>query len=367
MIPLSGVVHPQDVGAKRCLLALTDGHGHGDSGTHTFRLVDEDGAPMVGGGGADEHHAEADAVPAVLQSGLAEIPGEDAAADALGNAGAAVRHAQAEHPAAAGQLGRDSPALRGEFDGVGQDVQNRPFQLFPVGKTVDWLVRPLVGQGDAGVGDKGLRLFKEFGEQRRNVHRFLVGDGGAALGVGHIADDPENLEQPPVQTGDLLCRPGTFFRGAEGEQAVGGDHHVGQRLPQLPGGQRHGAKLAVVRFLFQQEYINVVHPCDRRAAAVGGQVQRQIQTPAGERGVLLRACQKQRADIRAGGDEKAPGGLIDLDDLIFFYAEAGADHQIQHSQRIFLFFHDDPPSSPIMRRMGENFPGKIRRFFHFSF
>ena len=86
-----------------------------------------------------------------------------------------------------------------------------------------------------------------------------------------------------------------------------------------------------------------------------------------ERGVLLRACQKQRADIRAGGDEKALGGLIDLDDLIFFYAEAGADHQIQHSQRIFLFFHDDPPSSPIMRRMGENFPGKIRRFFHFSF
>ena len=84
-------------------------------------------APVVGGGGADEHHAKAYAVPAVLQSGLAEIPGEDAAADALGNAGAAVRHAQAEHPAAAGQLGRDSPALRGEFDGVGQDVQNRPF------------------------------------------------------------------------------------------------------------------------------------------------------------------------------------------------------------------------------------------------
>ena len=215
--------------------------------------------------------------------------------------------------------------------------------------------------------DKGLRLFKEFGEQRRNVHRFLVGDGGAALGVGHIADDPEDLEQSPVQTGDLLCRPGTALRSAEGEQAVGGDHHVGQRLPQLPGGQRHGAKLAVVRFLFQQEYINVVHPGDRRAAAVGGQAQRQIQTPAGECGVFLRAGQKQRADIRAGGDEKALGGLIDLDDLIFFYAEAGADHQIQHSQRIFLFFHDDPPSSPIMRRMGENFPGKIRRFFHFSF
>ena len=57
-------------------------------------------------------------------------------------------------------------------------------------------------------------------------------------------------------------------------------------------------------------------------------------------------------------------GRSEFSDL---YAEAGADHQIQHSQRIFLFFHDDPPSSPIMRRMGENFPGKIRRFFHFSF
>ena len=123
-------------------------------------------------------------------------------------------------------------------------LQSRPFQLFPVGKTVDWLVRPLVGQGDAGVRDKSFRLLKEFGEQRRNVCRFLMGDGGAAFGVGHIPDDPENLEQPPVQTGDLLCRPGTFFRGAEGEQAVGGDHHVGQRLPQLPGGVflKHGNK-----------------------------------------------------------------------------------------------------------------------------
>ena len=51
MIPLSGVVHPQDVGAKCGLLALTDGHGHGDSGTRTFRLVDEDGSPVMGGGG----------------------------------------------------------------------------------------------------------------------------------------------------------------------------------------------------------------------------------------------------------------------------------------------------------------------------
>ena len=217
------------------------------------------------------------------------------------------------------------------------------------------------------MGNERLRLLKKFGEQRRNVHRFLVGDGGAALGVGHVADDPENLEQPPVQAGDLLRRMGTVFRGAEGKQTVGGDHHVGQRLPQLPGGQRHGAKLTVVRFLFQQKNVRVLHPCDRRAAAVGGQAQRQIQAPAGERGVFLSAGQKQRADIGAGGDKKALGGLIDLDDLIFFYAEAGADYQIQHPQRIFLFFHDDPPSSLIMRRMGENFPGKIRRSFQFSF
>ena len=126
----------------------------------------------------------------------------------------------------------------------------------------------------------------------------LIAYGGAALGVGHISDAPENLEQSPVQTGDLLCRPGTALRSAEGEQAVGGDHHVGQRLPQLPGGQRHGAKLAVVRFLFQQEYINVVHPCDRRAAAVGGQGQRQIQTPAGERGVFIFLREKIADKVR---------------------------------------------------------------------
>ena len=55
---------------------------------------------------------------AVFDSGLTQISGEDIAQDALGNAGAAVHHAQPEVVSVSGKGGFNGSAFLGELDGI---------------------------------------------------------------------------------------------------------------------------------------------------------------------------------------------------------------------------------------------------------
>ena len=75
---------------------MPDGNGQGDLGSGTLRLADQDRAPMVGGGVANQHQAKAQSEAAVLNARLTQVAAEGAAQDLLGDSGATVQNVQGE-------------------------------------------------------------------------------------------------------------------------------------------------------------------------------------------------------------------------------------------------------------------------------
>ena len=119
----------------------------------------------------------------------------------------------------AGQPGADGAALGRKFNGVGNNVEHRAFQLFCIHQAVDSFGVALVGKLDAGVLHQRRSLGENLFQQSADVPGFLAagGIGAVAAGVGHVADDPEHLEKAPVDSGDLLPGGGVILQAGDGE------------------------------------------------------------------------------------------------------------------------------------------------------
>ena len=204
---------------------------------------------------------------------------------------------------------------------------------------------------------------EDFTEQGTDVPNLLMGAriGQIPAGVGHIADDAQHLKQTPVHVGSLLLRDRIVPHCGQREETFCGNHDIGQRFPQFPGGQRHGLKLPVVRVLFQTEHVELLHPCDGRADGCPGNGQIEIKTAAGKCGILLRAGLQDGVDSGARFNQMSGSGWIHFCDHTIFDAESGAGDQIQHPHCICKFFHDVPPHGGSLCKIRENLRIRFQR------
>ena len=102
--------------------------------------------------------------------------------------------------------------------------------------------------------------------------------------VGHIADQPQKLVQPPLHSrGSLLILGTKLPLGQTGST----HHHRGEGPPQLPGCQRQGAKLARLRLGLHQEDIHIPHTGDGCLPNRVPHPEGKGQTAAGKGGIFL--------------------------------------------------------------------------------
>ena len=76
VIPFSGIIHPEYRTAEGIGEILLQHDGQSDPGTGALRLVDQYCAAVGGCGVANQNHAQTNAEPAVLNTGLAQISTE---------------------------------------------------------------------------------------------------------------------------------------------------------------------------------------------------------------------------------------------------------------------------------------------------
>ena len=102
VVPFAGVIHPQNGRAEARGNILPDGQSQSDPGADTAGAVDENGASMAGGGGADHDQAQPQTVAAVLNGGLPQIAAENLAPDGIRDFIPGVLNGELEHSPPAG-------------------------------------------------------------------------------------------------------------------------------------------------------------------------------------------------------------------------------------------------------------------------
>ena len=95
VIPLAGIVYPQNGGAKSLRDVLPDGKGHGDPGADAVGAVDQNGTSVMGGGGTDQYQPQAQAQADEIFAQLDQLRRQQQKQinfQELNDAKAAVRH-----------------------------------------------------------------------------------------------------------------------------------------------------------------------------------------------------------------------------------------------------------------------------------
>ena len=272
MVPLSGIVHPQGGTAECIVHRLTNFNAHGDAEATVFRLFQQHRTPMKGGGGADEQHPQAQAVAAVFDAGGAQIPGERRGPQGRIHAAAVVLNAQVQLVPVPGQLDLDGAAGRGELHGVGEHIVHGPLHFIRVDEGEDGAGDQIIFQLRPEAIGQRLQPFQNFGKSTLHVPQLrMKSTGGPQKGVGHIAQNPQHLEEPPVHLGDLIL--GVGIVGEPGKHPVGSAHNVGQGLAQFLSGQGHGLQGLLVLRIFQNEDVHVVYPVDGSTCDLPHEVQ----------------------------------------------------------------------------------------------
>ena len=84
VIPFAGIVYPQNGGAKSLRDVLPDGKGHGDPGADAVGAVDQNGTSVMGGGGTDQYHPQAQAQAVLCEYAQRSVLGDMIAGKILG-------------------------------------------------------------------------------------------------------------------------------------------------------------------------------------------------------------------------------------------------------------------------------------------
>ena len=361
MVPSSGIIRMQNRRAKLGSGILPDGYGHGDSGAAILRLVYQHGTAVGSGCRTDQGHSQTQAIAAVLDGALTQIPAEECAADILRNSAAAVLNGQAQNASASFQRGTNMAAFGGKLHGIGENIQNSPFQLLPINQGVNILPKAFICQTHVRRLHECTGFFKNLLKDAANFPDFLTILVRPVFCIGHIADDSQCSVQAMIQPSQLFLQLRVFGICLLCH-LIGRDQTSGEGTAQLSGSQSQCTKGTVLRTMIHQEDVFLIPSNHGCAPAIGDDVQRQIQTSAGEGFVFFSACQYQIPDIGSNSQQHGCGSLVHPGDDIVLYAKSGISQKIQDPGGIGLYRHVILLAVLSLRSYRENFPGSFRHF-----
>ena len=332
-----------DGGAQCSIVTGKNGQRHGDLRTARFRLVDQNGASVTESNGTDQRKTQTDTVSAILNAGLPQIAEEGGIQHIRRETLAVILQREFQNVAAAGQLGIQRIALVGILGGIGNHVQNGPFQHVSVSHTHDNLRKRCIMQLDLGHSKCGSCLFHDFGKYFGQNSRLHEQRGFCIIPnqICHVAD----LTVHSVQAVFHLRLQIRFQTFGDSEQHV-------QGLAQLLCSQRKCLPGSVSQ-LFQKEQIAVLQFGNGGAV---GQIQNtdgHEQTAVCKRLISFRTLQKIIFNTVADFDKALQGAFIGFHNDAIPDTERRAVQQLQQSLGVAWTIHDLPP-----RRIGCAFYGK---------